>query len=571
MPSGGGSAGLANGASPIESGVAGVTRGLFKAFDGSSVAGVLALYDSAGVPYYLNAGSAGTPRFGPNDPSSDEDVNDPLSVAAGGLAVDGANWMTGRFMTSDLRLTSRNGVLTSIDDDFDNATIDAALWTSRGTPTESTYLECNATNEGVVSTYKLSGDFDVRAIFTTASASFDATTGAYRMSLWLSFDPAKDANAIGAPGVDLVYISWIQDNQLAGYNARYWHSINNSGGNKTPASAGTVANIYGAVRVVRTGNSFALYYRDNQATLPDITTDDDWILAQSGTFTPTRDEALLAIGQANSPGSLTSRCFGFYAKTGSAVPAAATGPAWKMGGLSVLASTEDFLKVFNGPEAVAANEIAKITATGAIWSGLDNSLPGYLISADGGADQPGRLVLYDDANDPYYVWADAGELRIHSADVSTAATDGLFLGPLAYAGIYLQGGSTLQSLNATPGTFDKVTGFAADMTPSSGITPAHATDDLTVTKAGVYLVSYSIGFDGEAATYLLRIGIDGVAQAAGETDQIVPVALGEGHLSAQVLFTLTAGQVLSLMAASSDVVSADFTPRHAQLLAVRIG
>lgn len=65
---------------------------------------------------------------------------------------------------------------------------------------------------------------------------------------------------------------------------------------------------------------------------------------------------------------------------------------------------------------------------------------------------------------------------------------------LEYGGIYVTGGAGTQSLSAT--TWTKVTQFAADGASSSGVTPAHGTDTITVADAGIYHVSFQVSYTG---------------------------------------------------------------------------
>jgi hypothetical protein len=82
---------------------------------------------------------------------------------------------------------------------------------------------------------------------------------------------------------------------------------------------------------------------------------------------------------------------------------------------------------------------------------------------------------------------------------------------LEYGGLYVTGGAGTQALAAT--TWTKVTQFAADGASSGGVTPAHATDTITVADAGVYHVSFQCSYTGTTlAVYDIAVYWDGVQQ-----------------------------------------------------------
>ncbi len=136
-----------------------------------------------------------------------------------------------------------------------------------------------------------------------------------------------------------------------------------------------------------------------------------------------------------------------------------------------------------------------------------------------------------------------------------------------YGAIYLHGGSTAQtSISATPA---KVTGFASNGI-SSGTTPDHANDKITILTAGDYLVAGAVSFSGTLSkTFFVEI----YKNSTG-TEYAFERKLGTGGDvgAAPVggLITLAVNDEISLYVSSSDG-GTSFTPQEASLIVTRVG
>lgn len=449
--------GLQNGASPITSGN-GTTQGVLEAREGaSSVPGLLKLYTGAGAAYYFNIGSGGVPRVGINDPSSDPDLNESIAAIAGGLEVSGANWMTGRFMSTDLRLSSRANVLASVNDDFDDASIDTTLWSATGTPTEASgHLQLNSNGEGLRSTYLLDGDLDVRAEFT-----FDSFGTQAALVLDLAFGATARGQALGAFNlsnhVGIAVGSFSSGGSVS--NVRIRSGIDSSSGTEVlnVTSGVNISNNPGSiqVRIVRAGNTFTLYYR----YIPtygdtDISSDAGWIQVQTGSYDPGAENAQARLGTYANVGGITGYVERYRLQDGSPVPSSSnTGPAWKMDSLAILDAAETWMQWFNGPSTTAANEIMRLTTDADLRVGLLGTKRGTLEVVSDGANAPGLLRLYedDDATD-LYLWVEGGVLRSHTSKPSASSDGQPVWSALAVSGWSASGFTGTRTLDGTEST-----------------------------------------------------------------------------------------------------------------------
>jgi len=144
--------------------------------------------------------------------------------------------------------------------------------------------------------------------------------------------------------------------------------------------------------------------------------------------------------------------------------------------------------------------------------------------------------------------------------VSDGAGSGAFttLTPPTYGGIYSDNSSIAISTIGT--TKKKLAAFDADM-PSSGTTPAHASDQITLITAGDYRISFSITMAttaaGDAGNYHVHARLDGV-----EISQLVASHEFSGSadtacIVADAIVTVTANQVLTLYIESDEAADTD--------------
>lgn len=140
-----------------------------------------------------------------------------------------------------------------------------------------------------------------------------------------------------------------------------------------------------------------------------------------------------------------------------------------------------------------------------------------------------------------------------------------------YGIIGVAGGSTTQVTNATPGTFDKVTGFTTDGISAGAVTAAAASDQLSVTVDGAYLAIFMTSFGGTGGADMLgRIVVDGSPTTFGKWSRTLGVGGDVGTAVAFDLVPLTSAQVVTAEIAS-DGASDDYTPEESVLALIKIG
>ncbi len=118
----------------------------------------------------------------------------------------------------------------------------------------------------------------------------------------------------------------------------------------------------------------------------------------------------------------------------------------------------------------------------------------------------------------------------------------------------------------------KFTLFASDGQSSSGVIPDHANDQLTLTRAGNYLIFLSLSMSGTAnSTFEAHIAVDGVQQESAGLVRKFGGALDVGSASCVGIVSVMAGQVLTILIENVGVGDIDVVLLDGQLMCVRIG
>lgn len=133
-----------------------------------------------------------------------------------------------------------------------------------------------------------------------------------------------------------------------------------------------------------------------------------------------------------------------------------------------------------------------------------------------------------------------------------------------YGGLYLSGGSTTQTTNATGGVFDTVTGWSSNGY-FDNMTVDHTANTITTTLAGTYYVGVNVSFSGSSLeTYVLRLF--NVTQNVASPNCYLERKLGTGgdvgSASFQGFIFATANDVFVVQVAAIGSSKA-FTPSYA--------
>jgi hypothetical protein len=135
-----------------------------------------------------------------------------------------------------------------------------------------------------------------------------------------------------------------------------------------------------------------------------------------------------------------------------------------------------------------------------------------------------------------------------------------------YGSIYVNGGSTAQT--GISGTPAKMTGFAVNGI-SSGTTPDHTSDNITIITAGDYLINASVSFVGSSSD-VFQVEIYNNTTGTGYAfNRFISAGGDTGSASCNALITCAASDEISLYI-SSSTGGTSFTPQEASLIVTRV-
>lgn len=138
-----------------------------------------------------------------------------------------------------------------------------------------------------------------------------------------------------------------------------------------------------------------------------------------------------------------------------------------------------------------------------------------------------------------------------------------------FARIYVEAGAAAQALNATPGTFNKVTAFAADGASYGGALPANANDNITMPPGSPsmpLIASFNASFVvGTAGLYRFALYVDGVLVPGSE--RRITCALTTVYTVGGIALIAPAENAASVveLRAASDQVSPNLTVSYGAL------
>lgn len=135
-----------------------------------------------------------------------------------------------------------------------------------------------------------------------------------------------------------------------------------------------------------------------------------------------------------------------------------------------------------------------------------------------------------------------------------------------YGSIYVNGGSTAQT--GITGTPAKMTGFATNGI-SSGTTPDHGNDLVTVDVSGDYLINASVSFVGSSSD-VFQVEIYNNTTGTGYAfNRFISAGGDTGAAACSALITCAANDEVSLYI-SSSTGGTSFTPQEASLIVTRV-
>jgi hypothetical protein len=166
-------------------------------------------------------------------------------------------------------------------------------------------------------------------------------------------------------------------------------------------------------------------------------------------------------------------------------------------------------------------------------------------------------------------WSIAGRALLDDAD-SAAQRTTLGLTP-TYANIYVADGTTAQAI-ATGTTYTKSTAFATNGA-SANCTAAAASDKITITEAGKYLVMFTVSTSTGTASTVVDSAIfyDGTEQNQVHATQKITNAGDVGTLTGTGIVTCAASKDIDLRFKHTDGGSVNFTVQDASITVQKIG
>ena len=179
-------------------------------------------------------------------------------------------------------------------------------------------------------------------------------------------------------------------------------------------------------------------------------------------------------------------------------------------------------------------------------------------------NDPGK-IYWDGANERFKIWVDSTD---EWADVWFTTGSGMIYG--SCYGNHI----AWSQANAVQNTWYNVSD--TDMTDGelNGVTH-DGNGKLTVSKAGKYLINYSISYEDDAANDHVEVGIEisgsGSANAAGISCSENKFANEEEHLSGTAIIELAASATIELAVRTTDAVTPTVTIDSMNLTVARIG
>ncbi len=135
-----------------------------------------------------------------------------------------------------------------------------------------------------------------------------------------------------------------------------------------------------------------------------------------------------------------------------------------------------------------------------------------------------------------------------------------------FGSIYVNGGSTAQT--GITGTPAQMTGFVTNGI-SSGTTPDHTSDNITVATEGDYLVNASVSFVGSSSD-IFQVEIFYNSASTGYAfNRFISAGGDTGSASVSGLISAAAGKTFDLYI-SSSTGGTSFTPQEASLIVTRV-
>lgn len=219
--------------------------------------------------------------------------------------------------------------------------------------------------------------------------------------------------------------------------------------------------------------------------------------------------------------------------------------------------------------------------TSVVVNGTTYQAPNGLFSVSATADinemlKMGGILDAGTASTPEWVMnADGTIAGLLAPDGTTKIYETAVAAGGAYGGIYVYDGSTAQTVAAgsTPILMTCFNTAAGANGLSNGMTPAKASNKITVTYAGTYHIAYMVSFTSGTNNSVWEFYAfnDGTRQTSTGAMSKIAVGADVQCVSGQGFATVAAGKDIDLRCYHGEVGSATITPSHANLTVKYVG
>lgn len=158
-----------------------------------------------------------------------------------------------------------------------------------------------------------------------------------------------------------------------------------------------------------------------------------------------------------------------------------------------------------------------------------------------------------------------------SGDISEQDLRNVVESVFQYGGIEMTASDTASGGQTIGTTYTKLTQFQSNTISSSGLTPAHGNDNITVVKGGVFVVLIGISFSGSNnSTWTGSVFVDDVDEDIACFERKLSTNGDVGKIGSIGIITLADGEVLDYRV-KADAADKTIIVTTGSLILIRIG
>ncbi len=156
-------------------------------------------------------------------------------------------------------------------------------------------------------------------------------------------------------------------------------------------------------------------------------------------------------------------------------------------------------------------------------------------------------------------------------DISEQDIRNLLESIFQYGGVCMPASATPTAGQSIGTSYEKITQFTADTLSSSGLTPAHASDNITVVKGGKFIVFIGLSFSGSNnSTWVGSLFVDDVDQDMANFERKLSTAGDVGKIGSVGIVEVADGEVVDYRV-KADNAAKTIIVRNGALVLFRVG